>query len=215
MMNFVGKTRHFLGSLVFVVGLFSINVLETIAQIQTSDRYLSDQEIQALESDSQKVSSSRGGGRPYQDSRAATDVDQITQFISDWQKSESSIAPFLGNWGGFEESLSIYPSTRKGTVCIVHRSYGRNGVEYNFNFGKVVSNKLVSDGQLGKVIILRKSAPDRSGNKVAFLANYRSYRNSGVVSAYAFPSKPKAVNDSRFTRLSCTAFLPSQVKPNR
>jgi|GEM_PF-1922902 len=209
-MMFIKKA--FLGSLSFATVLIVGNWSGAIAQsYNKSERFLSDREIQALESDFQKASSSRGGGRPYQDSRSATDIDQINQFIVAWQKSEALIAPFLGDWAGFEESLSVYPSTRKDTVCIVHRSYGRDGFEYNFNLGKVVDNKLVSDGQLGKVIILRKSAPDRSGNKVTFLANYRSYRSIGIVSVYAFPSKLKVINDSRFTRLGCTASLPSQV----
>jgi len=192
-------------SVSFGVGNWSVAIAQNYNK---SERFLSDREIQALESDFQKASSSRGGGRPYQDSRTATDIDQINQFISAWQKSESSIAPFLGNWGGFEESLIIYPSTRKGAVCVVNRVYGSNGFEYNFNLGKAVSNKLVSDGQLDKVIILRKSARDRSGNKVPFLANYRSYRNSGVFSVYAFPTTLKLINDDRFTRLDCTVSLP-------
>jgi hypothetical protein len=209
MTNFVGKIVRFLYSPAFIVSLLSINVLDAIAQnYNKSEKFLSDREIQALESNFQKVSSSRGGGRPYQDSRSSTDLDQINQFISAWQKSESLIAPFLGDWGGFEEFLSVYPSTRKGAVCIVHRFYGSNGFEYNFNLGKAVGNKLVSDGQLGKVIILRKSARDSSGNKVPFLANYRSYRNSGVVSVYAFPTTLKLINDDRFTRLGCTVSLP-------
>ena len=205
-----------LGSLSFVSVLVAGNWSGAIAQnYNKSERFLSDREIQALESDFHRVSSSRGGGRPYQDSRSTSDIDQINQFINAWQKSEALIAPFLGDWTGFEESLSVYPSTRKDIACIVHRFYGRNGFEYNFNLGKVVSNKLVSDGQLGKVIISRKSAPDRSGNKVTFLANYRSYRNSGVVNAYTFPTKLKVINDSRFTRLGCTASFPSQVQFNR
>ena len=208
------RKSFLLGSLSFVTVLMVGNWSGTIAQnYNKSERFLSDQEIEFLESKFQRYSASRGGGPAWKDSRSIVEKNQINEFADIWQKSEDSIAPFLGDWTGFEESLSVYPSTRKGAVCIVHRFYGSNGFEYNFNLGKVVSNKLVSDGQLGKVIILRKFAADRSGDKVTFLANYRSYRNSGTVSVYAFPSKLKVVNDNRFTRLGCTASLPSQVKP--
>ena len=208
-LNMMFNKSFLLGSLSFATVLMAGNCMDAIAQsYNKSERFLSDQEIQSL-----KLG---GGGTAYQDRRSATDINQINQFISAWQKYEDSIAPFLGNWSGYEESLTVYPSTRKGIVCIVHGSVSRDGYEYSFNLGKVVGSRLISDGQSGKVITsLKNSALDGLGNKFTFLANYRSYRNSGVVSTYARPTKPKVINDSQFTRLGCTASLPSQVRFNR
>ncbi len=196
------------GSLGFVIALLGGDVVGAIAQnYNRSEKFLSDLSIQMLDSEFQRATKGISG-RGYRDTRQASQVNQLNQFVSAWQKTEPSIASFLGNWIGGEESLAIYPSTRKGFVCVVHSSYGRDGFEYNFNIGKPMGNKLVSDGQLGKIIILKKTAPDKEGNTVDFLGSFRSYRNLGVVSAYVFPTTLKPISDSRFTRLGCTASLP-------
>jgi hypothetical protein len=212
-MMFIKKAL--LGSLIFATVMAAGIVRGAIAQyVQKSERFLSDQEIQSLESKFQSYTASRGGGPAWKDSRKSSEVLQITDFVNGWQKIDSSIAPFLGNWEGFEENLLVYPSINRRKVCVIYR-FNENGYHFLFNIGKIVGNKLVSDGQFGKSIIIRNTAPDRSGNKATFLASYVSYRNSGTVNVYAFPTKLKAINDNRFTRLGCTASLPSQVQFNR
>lgn len=126
-----------------------------------------------------------------------------------WQKTEPSIAPFLGDWGGFEQSLLIYPSTTQGKSCVIQRFYRENGFQYVFNVGQVVGNKLIADGESGKTIVLKKMAPVRSGGTSVFLASFQSFRGREIVSAYVFPKKLIEIRDSRFTKLGCTVSLPS------
>ena len=174
----------------------------------SGDGYPTDAEIQRLESEFQRAS--RGvTGRGYTDRRQSSMVIQINNFVNDWRKVDPSISPFLGNWGGLEEGLRIYPSTSKGKVCVIYSSYGPNGTQSSFNSGTVSENKLTSDGEAGKTLILKKTAPDREGNTVDFLGSFRSDRNSGVVTAYVFPITLAPTNDARFARLGCTDSLPS------
>ena len=188
------------------------NITEVIAQV--SSRHLSDREIRSLESQFQKASKGVTG-RGHTDLRQLSEVDQINSFINAWKKVDSSVSPFLGNWEGLEESLSIYPSTFKGKVCVIYSSYGTDGVQSSFNLGAVSGNKLISDGETGKTVILRKIAPIRSGENSSFLASFQSFRDRGIVKAYVFPRMLREIRNRRFTHLGCTASLPSQVQFNR
>jgi hypothetical protein len=199
----------FLGSLSFATVLMIGNWSGAIAQV--SNRYLSDQEIQSLETDFQ--SKTRGvTGRGYTDRRQSSEIIQINDFINAWKQVDSSISPFLGSWEGLEESLSVYPSTLRGKVCVVHSFYGRDGVQSSFNSGTISGNKLISDGEIGKTIIITKVAPVRSGENSPFLASFQSFRDNGIVSAYVFPRVLREIRDRRFTDLGCTASLPSKIQ---
>lgn len=201
-----------LGSLSFATVLMMGNWSGAIAQ---STRYLSDQEIQALESQFQKASQGVTG-RGYTDRRQSSEVSQINNFVNAWQQVDSSISPFLGNWEGLKEGLSIYPSTLKGTVCVVLNVDGKDGGLF-LNSGAISGNKLISYGEIGKTIIMTKVAPVRSGENSPFLASFRfqAFRNKGMVRVYVFPRVLREISDTRFTDLGCTASLPSQVQINR
>ena len=201
-----------LGSLSFATVLMVGNWSGAIAQV--SNRYLSNQEIRVLESQFQKASQGVTG-RGYTDRRQSSEVVQINNFVNAWGKVDSSISPFLGNWEGLEESLSIYPSTSKGKVCVIYSFYGTDGVQSSFNSGTISVNKLISDGETGKTVILRKTAPVRSGENSTFSASFQSFRDSGIVRAYVFPKMLRELRDRKFTRLGCTASLPSQLQFNR
>lgn len=202
-----------------LVGLVAVSVSfsvgnDRMAIAQVSSRHLSDREIRSLESQFQKASQGVTG-RGYIDRRQSSEVDQINSFINAWKKVDSSISPFLGSWEGLEEGLSIYPSTFKGKVCVIYSSYGTDGVQSSFNLGAVSGNKLISDGETGKTVILRKIAPIRSGENSSFLASFQSFRDRGIVKAYVFPRMLREIRNRRFTHLGCTASLPSQVQFDR
>lgn len=201
--------KALLGSLSFATVLMVGSWSGAIAQV--SSRYLSDQEIRALDSQFQKASQGVTG-RGYTDRRQSSEVSQINSFVNAWQKVNSSISPFLGSWEGLEEGLSIYPSTSKDKVCVIYSSYGTDGVQSSFNLGTISGNKLISDGETGKTVILRKNALVRSGENSTFLASFQSFRDSGIVRAYVFPKMLREIRDRKFADLGCTASLPSQIQ---
>lgn len=92
----------------------SMNWSVAIAQsVKKSDRHVSDREIQSLEAVFQREAKMGGGGGFRRESRKPSEIVQITNFLDEWQKVDSSIAPFLGDWMGFEESLLVYPSINR------------------------------------------------------------------------------------------------------
>ncbi|WGS73331.1 hypothetical protein [Pseudanabaena galeata] len=112
-MMFIKKA--FLGSLSFATVLIVGNWSGAIAQnAPKSTRYVSDQEIQVLVADS--LARVAGGSRFFQERRSPSEISKINDFVNAWQKVDPSISPFLGDWGGWESSLAIYPSQTKGQV---------------------------------------------------------------------------------------------------
>ena len=208
-MKFINNRKILFGSLGLVVSLFGINASGAIAQgVKKSERYLSNQEIRSLESDLQSRVS--GGSRFFQERRTSAQINKINNFVNAWQKVDPSIAPFLGSWGGFEESLLIYPSKNRGQVCVVLSffSSSRNMVENVFNIGTVSGNKLLVMGDLGKRLVVKKKGTLRSGNKIDFVAVYGAFDGRKAVGEFLFPRLLQEINDARFTGLGCTASLP-------
>jgi hypothetical protein len=121
-------------------------------------------------------------------------------------------------------SALIYPSTVRGQVCVVREYFAgsREGTKRLLNVGKVSGDKLITDGELGKKVFVKRNGvlkkPSTSAfpnQKVEYVGMFGSIRGRNDFSAYIFPRNLKEINDSRFTRLGCTASLPSQVQFNR
>jgi len=224
--NYAVYKKVLLVSLSFATVLVSGNWSGAIAQNLRSDRHLSEQEIQSLIN---SVQLSRVVNRVtdrvgLDDKRSQLEINSINQFVRAWQKADPSIAPFLGNWSAYEESLELYPSIVRGQVCVVREYFAgsREGTKRLLNVGKVSGDKLITDGELGKKVfvkrkgILRKpSTSEFPIQEVEYVGMFGSIKGSTDFSAYIFPIKLKEINDSRFNRLGCTASLPSQVQLNR
>jgi len=218
--------KSWLGVLSFAIALMAGNLAGAIAQNSRSDRHLSDQEIQSLIN---SVQLSRVVNRVtdrvgLDDKRSQFEINSIDQFVSAWQKDAPSIAPFLGNWRAYEESLEIYPSTLRGQVCIVREYFAgsREGTKRLLNVGKISGDRLITDGELGKKVFVKRigilQKPNTStfpNQKVEYVGMFGSVRGKNNFSAYVFPRKLKVISDSRLARLGCTASLPSQVQLNR
>ncbi|WP_143170994.1 hypothetical protein [[Phormidium ambiguum] IAM M-71] len=74
----------------------------------------------------------------FKDFRTSDDRQRHTSFISAWAKVDPIVAPFLGYWSGYEESLLIYPRNTKGSVCIVYEGLG----EVELYFGNVINGQI-------------------------------------------------------------------------
>ena len=203
------------GSLSLVFGLFGMNVAGAIAQV--SGRYLSDQEIESLETDFQSAALGSSRVRAYTDIRSSSEISQFNDFVNAWAKTDSSIAPFLGAWQGWEESYSFYPSKTKGQICAVLTFYDGRGVKYKVDVGQVSGNKLLIDGDFGKATFIRRkggvlrkqagvSVPDQ---KTDIVAQYNTVGGKKLVFTYIFPTRLQGIRDNRFEKLGCTTSFPS------
>ncbi|TYQ30950.1 tetratricopeptide repeat protein [Pseudanabaena sp. UWO310] len=203
----INAKKVLLSSVSLVAVFFGVNVLGAIAQV--SERYLSSQEIQDLETQFQ-ISSLGVTGRGVTEYRNPSEISQINDFVNAWQKADSSISPFLGNWAGFEEGLSIYPSTTKGQVCVVETFLGGrdDGIQKRIGVATVLDGRLLVTGESGKKLIVRKKGVLRSGIESEFIAQYSGTNARNTVMAYSLP-KPLGTIDSRLTRFGCTTSFPS------
>ena len=202
------------GSLSFAMVLMVGNWSEAIAQSSYSSRYLSAQEIKSLEPEferSIKFMNAFSGGA------LRTYSMQISRIVNAWQQTDPSMpqfVPFLGTWTYMDDvSLHIYPSRKKGQVCIVEAVVGYPPA---YNFGTVQGDRLVSDGELGKIIITRKkSSRTKSGKEGVFLAKYSFANGKRSVLPVHFP-RHLGLNDfkgigvldkGRFTQMGCRTSL--------
>ncbi len=203
-----------LGSLSFAVILMAGNWSGAIAQVPYSTRYLSNQEIRSLEPEFERSIKFMNA---FSGESLRTYSTQINRIVNAWQKTDPSMpqfAPFLGTWSYMDDvSLHIYPSQRKGQVCVVEAIMGYPPA---YNFGRVQGDKLLSDGELGKVIITRKTSNrTRSGKEGVFLAKYSFANGKRSVLPLHFP-RHLGLNDfrgigkldqGRFTQMGCTTSL--------
>jgi hypothetical protein len=206
--------KALLGSLSFASVLMVGNWSGAIAQSAYSTRYLSNQEIRSLEPEFERSIKFMNA---FSGEALRTYSTQINRIVNAWQQTDPSMAQFasfLGTWTYMDDvSLHIYPSQRSGQVCVVETVVGYPPA---YNYGKVQGDKLLSDGELGKVIINRKtSSRTRSGKEGVFLAKYSFANGKRSVLPLHFP-RHLGFNDfrgigvldkGRFTRMGCTTSL--------
>ena len=199
--------------------------MAAFAQYLRSERHLSNQEIQYLIDNSQlsRVVSA-ASSRDFEDRRSEYEITGFNQFVSAWQKADPSIAPFLGIWKANEQQLELYPSTTQGQICVVMEYFagGREGTKRLLNVGKISGNKLLTDGELGKRVFVKKrgvlqinrSAVSTS-REVEYVGMFGSERKRSYFSAYIFPNSRFRQDEyyiNRLTKFGCTVSLPSVSK---
>jgi hypothetical protein len=218
-MSFMNNMKVLFGSLSLLFGLFGMNVAGAIAQNLRSDRHLSDQEIQSLVSNFLVNNPEAiGTARLYGDRRSENEIKRINQFVSAWQTADPSIAPFLGHWRGYEESLQFYPSTTKGQICVVLKYIGRREISKALNIGKVSGDKLITDGELGKRVFVRRKRNLQQQNnstsairEVAYVGMFGRVGGKNDFSAYILPTKELDQDEfyiNRLDKLGCTTNFP-------
>lgn len=203
-----------LGSLSFATVWMVGDWSGAIAQVPYSSRYLSNQEINSLEPEFERATKFMNA---FSGEALRTYSTQINRIVNAWQKVDPSMpnfAPFLGTWTYMDDvSLHIYPSQRKGRVCVVEAVLGYPPA---YNFGTVQGGRLVSDGELGKVVITRKkSNRTKNSQEGVFLAKYSFSNGKRSVLPLHFP-RHLGLNDfrgigkldkGRFTQMGCTTSL--------
>jgi hypothetical protein len=127
-----------------VLASFAVTPLATLAQ--GSGKFPTSAEMQRLRQDFQRVIRSHQSNpqsRVYiQDRRSQSEKQSRESFVRAWSQTEPQLAPFLGNWSGYEENIEIYPSRTKGRVCIVTTGEGYGSLSLAFfSNGAIHDNK--------------------------------------------------------------------------
>lgn len=111
-------------------------------------RYPTDAEIEKLLQVMRQTIPSLMKTGYYTDRRTPKERQQQQAFVEAWAKVDGAIAPFLGNWAAIEENYTIFPSSRRGEVCIIDSHLDQS----EFYLGKVVDGKLYTDNKLVLVL---------------------------------------------------------------
>lgn len=132
-----GKTIISLGLSILALTVCSLQVIAQSA----SERYPTTTELVSLREKLRQQIRTIENENGLQEFRTSSDKQRHTSFVSAWAKVDPIVAPFLGYWSGYEESLLIYPRNTKGSVCIIYEGLG----EVELYFGNVVNGQIRTD----------------------------------------------------------------------
>lgn len=143
--------------------ILKICCLQVFAQ-SASERYPTNTELVRLREKLRRQIRTIENANESPNSRTSPDKQRHASFVSAWAKVDPIVAPFLGYWTGYEESLLVYPGNSKGRVCIIYEGLGEN----ELYFGNVVNGELRSDqketivkeGDYLAVASVRNNQPD-------------------------------------------------------
>jgi hypothetical protein len=112
----------------FITSVILASIIISSPVSATPERYPTNSEIkilrQQLRQQSIKMKSSEPGRSYIRDRRTSSERQARNSFVKSWSKVDSSIAPFLGSWGGYEDTYHIYPSKMRHKVCIIGTGEG-------------------------------------------------------------------------------------------
>lgn len=111
------KNQPLLALSLAVISILLISYFPSFAQ---SERYPTAAEIQGLRKKlRQQIGDIESTGQ-ITDNRNLAPRQSRESFVRNWSRIDPTIAPFLGEWGGYEESLAVYPSNTRGRVCLIY-----------------------------------------------------------------------------------------------
>jgi hypothetical protein len=176
-----------------VIGLMvslTIGVTGSSSVLAQSQRYPTNAELRQLLRTFNTVPSSVNSGT--EDRRTLSEKRSLESFVTSWSMVDPAVAPFLGQWGGIEESISIFPSNIRGRVCIIFIGYEGDLSSADFDIGNVSNGQIRTNRFFGRSLIIRQR--NRLG-----LAGI--YRNGASISAYEFPRPLRIPTNSSLLNL--------------
>jgi hypothetical protein len=188
------------------LAVLGMTLTPAIAQQTRHERYATTSEVRSIR---QKVRHGGCGSSCPPDRRSTAERRSIQSFIRAWSQVDPAIAPFLGSWSPGELYgelfMSIYPSTKKGRVCIINEGEGGGFL----NLGNVSHGLIRTDVRY----ILFKEGAYLAGVTV----------DNGKAQLWPFLINPNKLQDpnkltvenrqelmQKFSRSGCTASLPKR-----
>jgi hypothetical protein len=113
----------------FIAAILIATIFNIAPVLASPQQYPTKAEIKILRQQFQqqikKMKSDQVGSRFVQDRRSAAERQARNSFVKSWTRVDPIIAPFLGSWGGYEDTYHIYPSNKQHKVCIIGTGEGR------------------------------------------------------------------------------------------
>lgn len=190
------------------VAILAISSTISLAQ-QQSERYPTAAELQRLrEKLREQIRSSN-----ITDRRSPAEKQSRETLVRTWSRVDPAVSPFLGNWSGYEESLSIYPSNTRGRVCLIY--IGIQEAELSFGTvsnGQIRTNQrevILKQGDFLGVASVRNNKPDIFvETPYNFPVSLQAPRQFAQSSGTSTEEVNKVVRE--FNAAGCTAALPSR-----
>jgi hypothetical protein len=195
-----------------LLAIFTASSTPSSAQ-QQSERYVTATEVQILREKLRQQIQAGQSGNNILDRRSLSEKQTRESFVRSWLRIDASVAPFLGNWVGYEEGLGIYPSRTRGRVCLIY--IGIQAAE--FSLGTVVNGQIRTNQ---KEVILKQ------GEFLGIATVFNNKADIPVATPYHSPTVPQAARDfarssrtnaqqvdkvvQEFQAAGCTATLPSR-----
>ena len=188
--------------------ILEISATTSLAQ-QQFERYPTATEVQRLRGklrDQIRVNN-------ISDGRSGAEKQRREAFVNAWSSVDPPVAPFLGKWSGYEESLSIYPSNTRGRVCLIYigiqEAELRLGTVSN---GQIRTNQravILKEGDyLGVVSVINNKPDIFVDTPYSFPLPLQAPRQFAQSSGTNIQEVNKVVQD--FNAAGCTADLPSR-----
>jgi len=99
-----------------------------------SQSHLTDEEFQRLMPDFRRQVE-------YWNQYEEPERQSAARAIAENWSGNPAVAPFLGSWSGWEETMDIYPSTTEGKVCMIYTSEP----EASFRLGNIRNQRIYTD----------------------------------------------------------------------
>lgn len=147
------------------------------------------------------------------DGRTQADKQRRESFVRAWSRVDPAVAPFLGNWLGYEEGLGVYPSNTIGRVCLIYIGIQ----EADLRLGTVSNGQIrTNDGSviLKEADYLGVASVRNNQADIPVEVPYHFPRVSQAARQFAQSSGTSAQEVNKvlreFNAAGCTAGLPSR-----
>ena len=201
----------------FILGFslitLGVNELSVLAQTRQPTNAEIKRLRQELEQQIRRAKNNNVGAGYLQDRRTQVEKKTRESFVRAWSKTEPELAPFFGQWVGYENSSHIYPSNSKGRVCVFETAEGSGrlttGVFSNGVIKTNIGEVLFKEGNYYLGSALLKNGRFVSNNSEIPLHSPRPVESLSGLLEYIFEASEKNQISQQFKAAGCTSSLPN------
>jgi tetratricopeptide (TPR) repeat protein len=137
----------------------------------------------------------------------------IKNFRNAWSKENLALKNFLGSWVGWEDRISIYPSSNSNQVCVISRDLDQ---PINLEIGSIKNNMILVEAK--NYAILNQGGYLWIASVSKGKASYETYPYSNAKELlpleqdFNYPQAQVYRVSNLFTSAGCTTFLPKNIQ---
>ena len=201
----------------FILGFSLITLTANELSVLAQTRQPTNTELrklrQGLQQQIRRTKNNNVGASYLQDRRTQVEKKTRESFVRAWSKTEPELAPFFGQWVGYENISHIYPSNSKGRVCVVETAEGSGrlttGVFSNGVIKTNIGEVLFKEGNYYLGSALLKNGRFVGNNSEIPLHSPRPVESLSGLLEYIFEASEKNQISQQFKAAGCTSSLPN------